>query len=370
MAATTQWDVLGLPMTPWIYYRWVHHHNKQEVCVVMFWVNRGLPGSLGTIRKPHSYMLLIRETPLDRRSHEVCVFGLSKAPAIEMVVTQEDKSIELLDVDPQETEDDGAVEVLDSKRKGKRTVIKTLTRQTYFLPVFSLVDPEKLKPDDLVGVNKDSHFRPTEQYSDIGGLDRQIQKLIEAVVLPTTHKDKFKNLRIHPPKSTYLKMASQQLVQMFIGDGAKLVWDASALTKEKSPVRVLFQLAIRPHDERKDPFLLQPLCYLSIPVVHQTARSHDQNPLHNRLPVRSLILQGVDQRQRLQRLPQSHLVGQNRSQLFRVFAFHSQNPSRWCGRKCLATQYGTQPFVILPLIERRLPHHQRNKILRNQGCHI
>ncbi|EDS39169.1 26S protease regulatory subunit 6a [Culex quinquefasciatus] len=124
-----------------------------------------------------------------------------------MVVTQEDKSIELLDVDPQETEDDGAVVVLDSKRKGKRTVIKTLTRQTYFLPVFGLVDPEKLKPDDLVGVNKDSHFRPTEQYSDIGGLDRQIQKLIEAVVLPTTHTDKFKNLRIHPPKSTYLKLA-------------------------------------------------------------------------------------------------------------------------------------------------------------------
>lgn len=40
------------------------------------------------------------------------MFGLSKAPAIEMVVTQEDKSIELLDVDPQETEDDGAVVVL------------------------------------------------------------------------------------------------------------------------------------------------------------------------------------------------------------------------------------------------------------------
>lgn len=88
----------------------------------------------------------------------LCVFGLSKAPAIEMVVTQVDKSIELLDVDPQETEDDGAVVVLDSKRKGKRIVIKTLTRQTYFLPVFGLVDPEKLKPGDLVGVNKDSYL--------------------------------------------------------------------------------------------------------------------------------------------------------------------------------------------------------------------
>uniref|UniRef100_A0A182R091 AAA+ ATPase domain-containing protein n=2 Tax=Neomyzomyia TaxID=44536 RepID=A0A182R091_9DIPT len=187
--------------------------------------------------------------------------------------------IELLDVDPQEEEDDGAVVVLDSQRKGKCAVIKTSTRQTYFLPVIGLVDSEKLKPGDLVGVNKDSYLiletlpaeydarvkamevdeRPTEQYSDIGGLDKQIQELIEAVVLPMTHKDKFKNLGIHPPKgvllygppgtgktllaracaaqtkSTFLKLAGPQLVQMFIGDGAKLVRDAFALAKEKSP---------------------------------------------------------------------------------------------------------------------------------------
>lgn len=36
--------------------------------------------------------------------------------------------------------------------------------------------------------------RPTEQYSDIGGLDKQIQELIEAVVLPVTHKERFENL--------------------------------------------------------------------------------------------------------------------------------------------------------------------------------
>ncbi|CRK91871.1 CLUMA_CG005492, isoform A, partial [Clunio marinus] len=187
--------------------------------------------------------------------------------------------IELLDVDPQEEEDDGAVNLLDSQRKGKCAVIKTSTRQTYFLPVIGLVDAEKLKPGDLVGVNKDSYLiletlpaeydarvkamevdeRPTEQYSDIGGLDKQIQELIEAVVLPMTHKDKFKNLGIHPPKgvllygppgtgktllaracaaqtkSTFLKLAGPQLVQMFIGDGAKLVRDAFALAKEKAP---------------------------------------------------------------------------------------------------------------------------------------
>jgi 26S proteasome regulatory subunit T5 len=187
--------------------------------------------------------------------------------------------IELLDIDPQEEEDDGAVLVLDNQRKGKCAVIKTSTRQTYFLPVIGLVDAEKLKPGDLVGVNKDSYLiletlpaeydarvkamevdeRPTEQYSDIGGLDKQIQELIEAVVLPMTHKEKFKNLGIHPPKgvllygppgtgktllaracaaqtkSTFLKLAGPQLVQMFIGDGAKLVRDAFALAKEKAP---------------------------------------------------------------------------------------------------------------------------------------
>ena len=34
--------------------------------------------------------------------------------------------------------------------------------------------------------------RPTEQYSNIGGLDKQIQELLEAVVLPMTHKDRYK----------------------------------------------------------------------------------------------------------------------------------------------------------------------------------
>eukprot|EP00092_Neocalanus_flemingeri_P026748 GFUD01029000.1.p1 GENE.GFUD01029000.1~~GFUD01029000.1.p1 ORF type:complete len:427 (+),score=166.66 GFUD01029000.1:59-1339(+) len=188
--------------------------------------------------------------------------------------------IEVLEVNPEEEEEiEGANVDLDSQRKGKSVVIKTTTRQTYFLPVAGLVEPEKLKPGDLVGVNKDSYLildtlpseydsrvkamevdtRPTEQYSDIGGLDKQIQELVEAVVLPMTHKDRFVNLGIKPPKgvlmygppgtgktlmaracaaqtqSCFLKLAGPQLVQMFIGDGAKLVRDAFALAKEKQP---------------------------------------------------------------------------------------------------------------------------------------
>ncbi|KAG6820704.1 26S proteasome regulatory subunit 6A-B [Arthromyces matolae] len=186
--------------------------------------------------------------------------------------------VEILDVDP-EVEEDGANQDLDSMRKGKCAVIKTSTRQTVFLPMIGLVPPEKLTPGDLVGVNKDSYLvldslpaefdsrvkamevdeRPTETYTDIGGLEKQIEELVEAIVLPMEQADKFKTLGIRPPKgclmygppgtgktllaracasqtkACYLKLAGPSLVQMFIGDGAKLVRDAFALAKEKAP---------------------------------------------------------------------------------------------------------------------------------------
>ncbi|MBA0573645.1 hypothetical protein Golob_000910 [Gossypium lobatum] len=203
--------------------------------------------------------------------------------------------VEILEMNPEdEAEEDGANIDLDSQRKGKCVVLKTSTRQTIFLPVVGLVDPDKLKPGDLVGVNKDSYLildtlpseydsrvkamevdeKPTEDYNDIGGLEKQasflnsycpfrdyhfIQELVEAIVLPMTHKERFQKLGIRPPKgvllygppgtgktlmaracaaqtnATFLKLAGPQLVQMFIGDGAKLVRDAFQLAKEKSP---------------------------------------------------------------------------------------------------------------------------------------
>lgn len=105
-------------------------------------------------------------------------------------------------------------------RKGKCAVVKTSTRQTVFLPLIGLVPPEELKPSDLVGVNKDSYLildklptefdsrvkamevdeRPTETYTDIGGLEKQIEELVEAIVLPMEQAEKFKTLGIKPPK--------------------------------------------------------------------------------------------------------------------------------------------------------------------------
>lgn len=131
--------------------------------------------------------------------------------------------VELLEM-PDEDDDDGAVKLVDAQPRGMSAVIKTSKRQTIFLPEIGLIDPEKLKPGDLIGVNNDSFIiceklcvqydsrvkamevdeRPTEKYTDIGGLDKQIQELKEVVVLPFLHKDKFKQLGIVPPKGVLL----------------------------------------------------------------------------------------------------------------------------------------------------------------------
>lgn len=182
------------------------------------------------------------------------------------------------------------------KPLAKAVAIKTSTRQTIFLPVPGLVDVNTLKPGDLIGVNKDSYLildtlppeydsrvkameldeKPTEEYSDIGGLDKQIEELMEAIVLPMTHKERFDNIGIRPPKgllmygppgtgktlmaracaaqtsATFLKLAGPQLVQMFIGDGAKMVRDAFALAREKAPTIIFIDeldaVGARRHD--------------------------------------------------------------------------------------------------------------------------
>jgi 26S proteasome regulatory subunit T5 len=197
--------------------------------------------------------------------------------------------IEILEL-PEDDED------APSREVSKAVAIKTSTRQTIFLPVPGLVDVNTLKPGDLIGVNKDSYLildtlpaeydsrvkameldeKPTEEYSDIGGLDKQIEELMEAIVLPMTHKERFDNIGIKPPKgllmygppgtgktlmaracaaqtsATFLKLAGPQLVQMFIGDGAKMVRDAFALAREKAPTIIFIDeldaVGARRHD--------------------------------------------------------------------------------------------------------------------------
>ncbi|EMD33079.1 hypothetical protein CERSUDRAFT_21856, partial [Gelatoporia subvermispora B] len=157
--------------------------------------------------------------------------------------------------------------------------IKTVTRQTVFLPLIGLIPAEKFKPGDLVGMNKGLYLmldtmpseydpcvkamgvdeQPTETYTDIDSLEKQIEELVEAIVLPMEQADKSKTLGIKPPrgclmygpsgtgktlltracaaqtKACYLKLAGPLLVQMFISDRATLVRNTFKLAKEKAP---------------------------------------------------------------------------------------------------------------------------------------
>lgn len=129
--------------------------------------------------------------------------------------------VEILDLDVEkEAAEEGANIDLDATRVGKSAVIKTSTRQTIFLPLIGLVDHEKLKPGDLIGVNKDSYLildtlpaeydsrvkamevdeKPTEKYTDVGGLTKQIEELVEAVVWPMKEAERFKRIGIKAPK--------------------------------------------------------------------------------------------------------------------------------------------------------------------------
>jgi 26S proteasome regulatory subunit T5 len=115
--------------------------------------------------------------------------------------------VEFLDLDVEkEAAEESANIDLDATRVGKSAVVKTSTRQTIFLPLIGLVDHESLKPGDLIGMNKDSYLvldtlpveydsrvkamevgeKPTEKYTDVGGLDKQIGELVEAVIWPAS----------------------------------------------------------------------------------------------------------------------------------------------------------------------------------------
>lgn len=182
----------------------------------------------------------------------------------------------------EDTDESGGINNKKEKTPGFQgfaAIIKSSTRSTIFLPIPGIININDVKPMDLVGVNKDTYLiyqklpneydsrvkameldeKPKETWNDIGGLDKQVEELREAIVLPIERKELFENLGIKPPKgvlmygppgtgktllaracanetnATFLKLAGSQLVQMFIGDGAKMVRDAFALAKEKAP---------------------------------------------------------------------------------------------------------------------------------------
>ena len=104
---------------------------------------------------------------------------------------------------------------------------------------------------------------PDIEYGDIGGLESQIKEVREAVEDPLTNPGKFETVGVEPPTgvllygppgtgktmmakavanqtdATFIKMAGSELVQKFIGEGARLVRDLFELAAEREPA-ILF----------------------------------------------------------------------------------------------------------------------------------
>ncbi|WP_135829716.1 proteasome-activating nucleotidase Pan2 [Halorussus halobius] len=103
---------------------------------------------------------------------------------------------------------------------------------------------------------------PEVTYGDIGGLDDQIREVREAVEQPLENPAQFETVGIEPPSgvllhgppgtgktmlakavanrtdATFIRMAGSELVQKFIGEGAKLVRDLFELAAEREPAIV------------------------------------------------------------------------------------------------------------------------------------
>ena len=100
---------------------------------------------------------------------------------------------------------------------------------------------------------------PTISYDDIGGLDAQIQELRETVELPLLKPELFERVGIEPPKgvllygppgtgktllakavakhteSVFIRIVGSELVQKYIGEGARLVRELFEMAREKAP---------------------------------------------------------------------------------------------------------------------------------------
>lgn len=101
--------------------------------------------------------------------------------------------------------------------------------------------------------------KPAITFDDIGGLEKEINELEEAVILPLTRPDKFEKLGIDAPNgvllhgapgtgktllakavanktnSTFISLSGSDLVRKYIGEGSRLVRDLFGLAKEKTP---------------------------------------------------------------------------------------------------------------------------------------
>ena len=171
------------------------------------------------------------------------------------------------------------VGTLEEMIDDSHAIVSTPHGPEYYVGVYSIVDKDELEPGVSVLLNSKNQAvvgilvddadplvstmkvdkAPLESYADIGGLEVQIQEIKEAVELPLTHPELYEDIGIRPPKgvilygppgtgktllakavanqtsATFLRVVGSELIQKYLGDGAKLVRQMFKVADEQSP---------------------------------------------------------------------------------------------------------------------------------------
>ncbi len=131
---------------------------------------------------------------------------------------------------------------------------RVLAEQKSLAVVDTLGKSKKFGVESFVIIEK-----PEIKWSEIGGLKNQVREIYEVIELPLKKPELFSKVGIEPPKgvllygpsgtgktilakavaastnSTFIQIVGSELVQKFIGEGAKLVKDIFKLAREKAP---------------------------------------------------------------------------------------------------------------------------------------
>lgn len=158
-------------------------------------------------------------------------------------------------------------------------IVSSTSGSTYYVRILSTLDRELLKPNTSIALHKFSHSvvdtlppeadssiqmmsnmeRPDVTYDDIGGMDVQKQEVREAVELPLTQHELYRQIGIDPPRgvlmygppgtgktmlakavanattAAFINVVGSEFVQKYLGEGPRMVRDVFRLARENSP---------------------------------------------------------------------------------------------------------------------------------------
>lgn len=161
----------------------------------------------------------------------------------------------------------------------RRALVRSSAGPRFVVRYSSRVDGDQLKPGALVGLSqrslnimdilpsdKDPLVRgmeieeaPDVTYDDVGGLKEQIREIREIVEIPLLKSEEIEKVGVEPPsgvllhgppgtgktllaravahetKATFIRLIGSELVQKFIGEGARMVREMFDMAREKSP---------------------------------------------------------------------------------------------------------------------------------------